>query len=85
MRRARILTTASRFPAKAPVDLHFIGHSEGAVVNTQAIVALNRLMTPQLASGFIEDTLLDPHAANNNVPGQASAAGNLLGVLARVR
>ena len=84
MRLARqILATASRFPATASVDLHFIGHSEGAVVNTQAIVALDRAMTPQLASGFIEDTLLDPHAANNNVPGQASAAGNLLGVLAR--
>ena len=80
LRLARqVLATASQFPATAVVDLHFIGHSEGAVVNTQAIVALEETMTPQLAAGFIEDTLLDPHAANNNVPGQASAAGGLLG------
>jgi hypothetical protein len=79
----QILAMASRFPANAPVDLHFIGHSEGAVVNTQAIVALEKQMTPQLSSGFIEDTLLDPHAANNHVPGQASEANNLLGVLGK--
>ncbi len=85
LRLARqVLATASRFPATAAVDLHFIGHSEGAVVNTQAIVALDRGMTPQLTAGFIEDTLLDPHAANNNVPGQASAAAGLLGALSRV-
>jgi hypothetical protein len=79
----KILETASQFPATAPVDLHFIGHSEGTVVNTQAIVALEKSMTPQLRAGYIEDTLLDPHAANNNVPGQASVAGGLLGSLAR--
>lgn len=79
----QILVTASRFPATAAVDLHFIGHSEGAVVNTQAIVALEKSITPQLKAGFIEDTLLDPHAANNNVPGQASAASGLFGALAR--
>lgn len=80
----QVLATASRFPATAPVDLHLIGHSEGAVVNTQAIVALDKTMTPQLAAGFIEDTLLDPHAANNNIPGQGSAAGNLLGAISKV-
>jgi hypothetical protein len=79
----QVLTAASRFPATSVVDLHFIGHSEGAVVNTQAIVALDKMMTPQLAVGYIEDTLLDPHAANNNVPGQASEAGNLLGAIGR--
>jgi len=79
----QILATASRFPTTAPVDLQLIGHSEGAVVNTQAIVALEKSITPQLKAGFIEDTLLDPHAANNNVPGQASAASGLFGALAR--
>jgi hypothetical protein len=79
----QILVTASRFPTTAPVDLHLIGHSEGAVVNTQAIVALEKSITPQLKAGFLEDTLLDPHAANNNVPGQASAASGLFGALAR--
>jgi hypothetical protein len=85
LRLARqVLATAGRFPATAVVDLHFIGHSEGAVVNTQAIVALDSDMTSQLAAGFIEDTLLDPHAANNNVPGQASASAGLLGALSRL-
>jgi hypothetical protein len=78
----QILATASRFPASAPVDLHFIGHSEGAVVNTQAIIALDKSMTPQLASGWVEDTLLDPHAASNAVPDQASAGSGLFGSLA---
>ena len=35
-----ILHTASQFPAGAPVNLDFIGHSEGTVVNTYAIALL---------------------------------------------
>ena len=53
------------------------------MVNTQAIVALEKSMPPQLSAGFLEDTLLDPHAASNAVPGQASASGGLLGALAK--
>jgi len=76
-----ILGVASKFPASDPVDLEFIGHSEGAVVNTNAIVKLEREITPQLRSGYIEDFLLDPHAANNAVPGQQmSVAGPLSGL-----
>ena len=78
-----ILDVASKFPAGDPVDLEFIGHSEGTVVNTYAIVKLESKMTPQLKSGYIEDTLLDPHAANNNVPGQQMSFGGALGGLAR--
>ena len=78
-----ILGVASNYPAGDPVDLEFIGHSEGTVVNTYAIVTLEREMTPQLTSGYIEDTLLDPHAANNNVPGQQMSFGGALGGLAR--
>jgi hypothetical protein len=78
-----ILQVASRFPATAPVDLHFIGHSEGAVVNTQAIVALQQFMTPQIRAGYIQDTLLDPHAANNDIPAQSSTGSGFLGGLAR--
>jgi hypothetical protein len=78
----QVLATAGRFPDSAPVDLHFIGHSEGAVVNTQAIVAIEKAMPPQLAAGWVEDTLLDPHAASNAVPDQSSAGGGLLGALA---
>ncbi|MGO9915893.1 MAG: hypothetical protein ACLQIB_14455 [Isosphaeraceae bacterium] len=79
-----ILDVAGKFPPNDPVDLEFIGHSEGTVVNTYAIVALERQMTPQLKSGFIEDILLDPHAANENVPGQQMSFGGALGGLARV-
>ena len=79
-----ILHAASRFPASAPVDLDFIGHSEGTVINTYAIVKLEDMMTPGLKAGFITDTMLDPHAANNNVPGQQlSIAGGILAPLAR--
>ncbi len=79
-----ILGAAKAFPANAPVDLDFIGHSEGTVVNTYAIVKLSGEMTPQLKSGFIEDTLLDPHAANEAVPGQQMSFGGALGGLASV-
>jgi len=78
---ASILHAASKFPAGDPVDLDFIGHSEGTVVNTYAIVKLEGQMTPQLKAGYIEDTLLDPHAANNSLPGkQVSYAGPLAGL-----
>jgi hypothetical protein len=73
-----ILHTASQFPAPDPINLDFIGHSEGTVVNTYALVKLENMMTPQLKAGYITDTLLDPHAANNNLPGkQYSVAGPL--------
>ena len=79
-----IMDVASTFPANDPVDLEFIGHSEGTVVNTYAMVTLEGEMTPHLKSGDIEDILLDPHAANNNVPGQQMSFGGALGGLARV-
>ena len=64
------------------VNLELIGHSEGTVVNTYALATLQQEMTPQLESGFIEDTLLDPHAANNDVISgkQMSFAGPLAGL-----
>ncbi len=78
-----ILAAASQFPASDPVDLDFVGHSEGAVVNTQALVSLESQMTPQLKAGYIKDTLLDPHAANNAVAGQEySVTSGPLGMLA---
>ena len=41
-------------------------------------------MTPQLKAGYIKDTLLDPHAANNAVPGQQySLTSGPLGWLAK--
>jgi Bacterial Ig-like domain len=80
-----ILDTASQFPANAPVDLEFIGHSEGTVINAYAIAKLQGEMTPQLAAGFIKDTLLDPHAANNDiVSGKQISDAGLLGGLAHL-
>ena len=73
--------TASKFPASDPVNLDFIGHSEGTVVNTYAIVRLESTMTPHLRAGYIVDTLLDPHAANNNLPGQQVSFAGALGGL----
>ena len=81
-----ILAKASEFPAGAPVDLHFIGHSEGTVVNSQAIQLLNKhnAWTPGLKAGYLKVTMLDPHAANNGVRGQQYSVSNgLLGAVAR--
>lgn len=79
-----ILNAASKFPASTPVNLDFIGHSEGTVINTYAIVKLEDMMTPGLQAGYITDTLLDPHAANNNLPGQQySIAEGILAPLAK--
>jgi hypothetical protein len=77
-----ILGTANRFPANSVVDLELIGHSEGTVVNTYALVKLQGELPPQLQSGFIQDTLLDPHAANNGVVSgkQMSFNGPLAGL-----
>jgi hypothetical protein len=78
-----ILEVATKFPANAPVDLEFIGHSEGTVVNTYAMVKLESEMTPQLKAGYIEDFLLDPHAANDNIPGQQMSVAGFLSGLAK--
>ena len=45
---------------------------------------MKNAMTPGMKAGYITDTLLDPHAANNNVPGQQlSIAGGILAPLAK--
>jgi hypothetical protein len=79
-----ILAAAAQFPSNNVVDIQFIGHSEGTVVNDQAIVQLENQLTPQIKAGWLEDTMLDPHAANTSVPGQQySVASNPLGWLAK--
>jgi hypothetical protein len=48
------------------VDLHLIGHSRGAVVISQAAIALNANAGPrELQVGYTKLTLLDPHPARN--------------------
>jgi hypothetical protein len=81
---AIIMKTASQFPAGAPVDLDFIGHSEGTVVNTYALVRLESELTPAMKAGYIEDTLLDPHAANEYVPGQQMSFNGALAGIASI-
>lgn len=74
----------AQFPANEPVDLHFIGHSEGAVVNTLAIQKLEDDPPPQVVAGFLRHTMLDPHAANNGFPRkQYSVKDSFMGDVAR--
>jgi len=80
-----VLAASAKFPSTAPVDIQFIGHSEGAVVNSLAIADASANQTPQLKAGFWEDTLLDPHAANPDFPGrQYSVASGPLGTIAKI-
>ncbi len=80
-----ILQTAAQFPANAPVDIHFIGHSEGAVVNSQALLKMNQAGLPaNVRAGYLKMTMLDPHAANNAARGpQYSVGEGPLGWLAK--
>lgn len=77
-----ILATANRFPAGSVVDLELIGHSEGTVVNTYALRAIQKELPASIKAGYIEDTLLDPHAANENIISgkQMDFAGPLAGL-----
>jgi len=57
-------TTQQQHPGDV-VDMHFIGHSRGTVVVTQALQKLAVLRTSTLQGSYVELTLLDPHPANN--------------------
>jgi hypothetical protein len=66
------------------VDVQFIGHSEGAVVNSQAAQLLKVKEAPGIGIGYIQMTMLDPHAANSKTPGyQYSIGGGLPGRVAK--
>lgn len=77
-----ILDASGAFPGGEPVDLHLIGHSEGAVVATQALKQLGPAPTPELADGYLRLTLLDPYSASNGVPGQNASFNGPLGGIA---
>jgi hypothetical protein len=57
-------------PGPADVlDVHFIGHSRGAVVISQAVLDLQFSgAITQLQTGYLKMTLLDPHPAHNHLP-----------------
>ena len=82
---ADVIRAASAYPANEPVDVHFIGHSEGAVVNSQAILRLNATGWPANAgAGYLKVTMIDPHAANNAFGGkQYSVSNGVLGFIAK--
>jgi hypothetical protein len=60
---------AARDLAELPndvVDVHFIGHSRGTAVVSQALLSLARSPGPRaLRLGYFKETLLDPHVARN--------------------
>ncbi len=83
---AMLTQAAAQFPTGSPVDVHFIGHSEGAVINSETIKRLNADGWPSnLAAGYLKVTMLDPHAASTAVKGQQySTSGGVLGDIAKV-
>src|SRR5262249_10454924 len=70
-----------RLSVLGPVDIHFIGHSRGAIVNTEALQAVaSSGVIANLRDGFIKMTYLDPHPANlNQFDSDHSASADLLG------
>ncbi|MGE3819317.1 MAG: hypothetical protein AB7I30_07765 [Isosphaeraceae bacterium] len=82
-----IADAVAAFPPGEAVDVHLIGHSEGAVVNSEAVLALNQAGWPAAAdAGYLKVTMLDPHAANNGLKGQQYSVSNgVLGYIARMR
>jgi hypothetical protein len=85
----RLLHRLGQRLAEAPpgeaVDLHWIGHSQGTVINGLALELLNRDPDPRLAGGVLKATLLDPHAADNGASlRQYSTKPSFMGWVARV-
>jgi hypothetical protein len=69
---AAVLAAVQTLPADAVIDLHLIGEGRGAVVVSQAMLALEQMEAqgtiPQLRglqAGFTKLTFLDPHPAHN--------------------
>lgn len=82
---ARILNRlADADDSTDPISVHFIGHSQGTVVNTRAAQLLRFKQSPNIAAGYLKMTMLDPHAANNSAPGhQYSVNNSFMGKLAK--
>ncbi len=76
----RLKQRLAEIPAGEPVDLHFIGHSQGTVINGIALSMLEREPLAPMRGGVIKATLLDPHAADNGATlKQYSEKENLAG------
>jgi hypothetical protein len=84
MQVEQFLAASGNIPAGAVVDLHFIGHSRGSVVVTQAMQDLQRDLAkiPPAAGGYWRLTLLDPHPAHSPDVVPFSSAPSLAGRIA---
>ncbi len=63
----QVVAEANQLAGQHPgdvVDIHFIGHSRGAVVISEVLQDLVGTTDPALQGGYMEMTLLDPHPAN---------------------
>jgi hypothetical protein len=81
---ALVRRAVDALPEGAAVDLHVIGHSEGAIVNGVALRDMERESRPALDAGYIRETMIDPHAANNGLPlKQYSTKDSFMGWVAR--
>ncbi len=63
----RVQSELAQMDARWPddiVDVHFIGHSRGSVVISQALQ--NLVDHPEIARGYTKMTMLDPHPAHNH-------------------
>lgn len=70
---------------EGPVDLHTIGHSQGTVVNGLALRALQDSAPPQLHAGYVQETMIDPHAATGGARfKQYSTKDSFMGRVARI-
>ena len=63
------------------VDVHFIGHSRGTVMVTQALIEWARQRSSALAGSYVRVTLLDPHPANNSIPLQENIEDGDFGIV----
>jgi hypothetical protein len=66
----RLIQVADAMPGEGPIDVHLIGHSQGAVIAAQAARLMPSLGTEEIAQGYLKLTLLDPYAANTAAPGK---------------
>lgn len=73
-----IQNAVSAFQSKVPVDVHVIGHSEGAILDSLALQRLADTGTEPAAmtAGFTQVTMLDPHAASTGIQGQQYSSSN---------
>lgn len=72
----KIETAMATIPDGASVDLDYIGHSEGAVVVSQAAIYFQKHPSAKLATGYNRMSLLDPHAANTKAPNNAESVSS---------